>query len=195
MIVPSAHIAAAAQMVSAPVTETWPEPPSPDSRATPPSPSSRPPSGARPSRAWLSPASMPSSHSGTVATSSAAIPDGTLFSPTPTTPLATSSRTPTTPAPIHSASLAGQRRTLRRAIGNRMIPATRFRAAAISSGGIVSTPIRMARYVLPHTTQTISRHTQATKPARRTGRVLSFLPNGLGRLHTHNCQSSSRKIS
>ncbi len=32
-----------------------------------------------------------------------------------------------------------------------MIPATRFRAAAISSGGIVSTPIRMARYVLPQT--------------------------------------------
>jgi hypothetical protein len=33
-----------------------------------------------------------------------------------------------------------------------MAPATRFLAAAISSGGVVSTATRMARYVLPHTT-------------------------------------------
>ncbi|HET9971335.1 MAG TPA: hypothetical protein VFQ68_24080, partial [Streptosporangiaceae bacterium] len=55
-----------------------------------------------------------------------------------------------------------------------MTPARRFLAAAISSGGIVWTPIRMNRYVLPQTTQTISRQAQATKPARRTGPVFSF---------------------
>src|SRR5208282_6251125 len=52
---------------------------------------------------------MPSSHSGTVATSSAASPDGTVFSPTPTTPLATSSRMPTIAQPSHSARV-GQAR-------------------------------------------------------------------------------------
>ena len=51
--------------------------------------------------------------------------------------------------------------------------ATRFRAAAISSGGIVSTPILMNRYVLPHTTHTMSRQTQATRGADRAGPVPS----------------------
>jgi hypothetical protein len=46
----------------------------------------------------------------------------------------------------------GAARRDRRASGNMIIPATRFRTAAISSGGIVSTPTLMARYVLPHTT-------------------------------------------
>ena len=100
---------------------------------------------------------MPSSHSGTVATSSAASPDGTVFSPTPTTPFATSRRTPTIAQPSHSAR-DGQRRCgpsgrpartaarrCRSASGNMIRPATRFRAAAISSGGIVSTPTLMAR--------------------------------------------------
>ena len=93
---------------------------------------------------------MPSSHSGTVATSSAASPDGTVFSPTPTTPLATSSRMPTMAQPSHSRR-DGQRRPsgadrqCRSASGNMIRPATRFLAAAISSGGIVSTPTRMAR--------------------------------------------------
>ena len=36
-------------------------------------------------------------------------------------------------------------RRLRMASGNMISPATRFRAAAISSGGIVSTPTLMAR--------------------------------------------------
>jgi hypothetical protein len=54
-----------------------------------------------------------------------------------------------------------------------MKPATNCRAAAISSGGIVSTPTRMARYVLPHTTYTMSRHTQAARLARRAGDVSS----------------------
>jgi hypothetical protein len=35
----------------------------------------------------------------------------------------------------------------------------RLRAAAMSRGGMVSTPTRMARYVLPHTTHTMSRQT------------------------------------
>jgi hypothetical protein len=48
---------------------------------------------------------MPSSHSGTVAMSSAANPDGTVFSPMPTAPLATSSSTPTIAQPRHSAQL------------------------------------------------------------------------------------------
>ena len=97
---------------------------------------------------------MPSSHSGTVATSSAASPDGTVFSPTPTTPLATSRKTPTIAQPSDSAR-DGQRRASSRAAtaarrprsasGNMIRPATRFRAAAISSGGIVSTPTLMAR--------------------------------------------------
>ena len=97
---------------------------------------------------------MPSSHSGTVATSSAASPDGTVRSPMPTAPLATSSSTPTVAQPIHSARLGQRRRSwpariaLRRApmaAGNMMAPATRFRTAAISSGGMVSTATRMAR--------------------------------------------------
>ena len=125
---------------------------------------------------------MPSSHSGTVATSSAASPDGTVFSPTPTTPLASSSKIPTTAQPTHSARVGqrpsepkgrgadwtvfapsnppqargtsdeGRRRLKapREASGKRCErehdpQATRFRAAAISSGGIVSTPTRMAR--------------------------------------------------
>ena len=98
---------------------------------------------------------MPSSHSGTVATSSAASPDGTVFSPTPTTPLATSSKMPTIAQPSHSARVGQARpavpaarapaRRLRRASGNMARLATRFRAAAISSGGIVSTPTLMAR--------------------------------------------------
>ena len=97
---------------------------------------------------------MPSSHSGTVATSSAASPDGTVFSPTPTTPLATSSRVPTMAQPSHSAR-DGQSRSIRpartaarrlcMASGNMIRPATSCRAAAISSGGMVSTPTRMAR--------------------------------------------------
>ena len=97
---------------------------------------------------------MPSSHSGTVATSSAASPDGTVFSPTPTTPLATSNRTPTMAPPSHSrrdgqtcaarpARTAARR--LRIASGNMITPAIAFRAAASSSGGIVSTPTLMAR--------------------------------------------------
>ena len=36
--------------------------------------------------------------------------------------------------------------------GNRISPAIRYRTPASSSGGIVSTPTRMARYVLPQTT-------------------------------------------
>ena len=91
------------------------------------------------------------SHSGTVATSSAASPDGTVCSPMPTTALATSSSTPTTAQPSHSVR-AGQRRAagaraarLRIATGNMISPATRFRVAAISTGGIVSTATLMAR--------------------------------------------------
>ena len=176
MIVPSAQAAAAPRIVTTPTTEVPPEwPPRPDSSATPASPSASPASCPRPSRAWFSPASMPSSHSGTVATSSAASPDGTVFSPTPTTPLATSSKMPTIAHPAHSARV-GQRRpsepkgsggawteergtsdegrrrlkaTRRRAgdtaRGNMIRPATRFRTAAISSGGMVWTPTLMAR--------------------------------------------------
>jgi len=53
-----------------------------------------------------------------------------------------------------------------------MIPAITFRVAASSSGGIVSTPTRMDRYVLPQTTYTMSRQAQATRLARRAGSVL-----------------------
>ena len=140
---------------------------------------------------------MPSSHSGTVATSSAASPDGTVFSPTPTTPLATSSKTPTIAQPAHSARpgqrhpsepegggaawteersdqgkrrlKAPRRRPGDTASGNMIRPATRFLAAAISSGGIVSTPTLMARYVLPHTSHTMNKDTHAPTLARRTG--------------------------
>jgi len=52
-------------------------------------------------------------------------------------------------------------------------PASSCRAAAISSGGIVSTPTLMARYVLPQTTYTMSRQAQATRLARRAGSVFS----------------------
>ena len=155
MIVPSAQVNAAIKMMTTPVTETRPEPPPrPDRKPTPTRPRTKPASGARPSRAWFSAASMPSSHSGTVATSSAASPEGSRCSPMPTAPLAHSSRMPAVAQPIHSARL-GQRCTawpartaLRRApmaAGNMMAPATRFRAAAISSGGMVSTPTLMAR--------------------------------------------------
>ena len=53
-------------------------------------------------------------------------------------------------------------------------PATRFRAPASSSGGIVSTPTLMARYVLPHTSHTMSRDTHATTLGRRAGPDRSF---------------------
>jgi len=69
----------------------------------------------------------------------------------PTPPFATSSSTPTTAQPSHCVR-AGQRRAAgppaarpRIATGNMISPATRFRVAAISSGGIVSTATLMAR--------------------------------------------------
>jgi hypothetical protein len=52
-------------------------------------------------------------------------------------------------------------------------PATRHRTAAMSSGGIVCTPTLMARYVLPHTTYTMSRQAHATTVARRAAPVFS----------------------
>ena len=81
MIVPVAHAAAEHKMITTPDADTppWP-PPSPDSRPTPASPIASPATGASPSLAWLSTASMPTSHSGTVAMSSAVSPDGTVVS-------------------------------------------------------------------------------------------------------------------
>ena len=106
MIVPRAQVNAAIRMMITPTAEVGPEPPpTPDRKPTPTRPRASPASGARPSRAWFSIASMPSSHSGTVATSSAASPEGTVCSPMPTAPLATSSRTPTIAHPVHSARL------------------------------------------------------------------------------------------
>ena len=99
---------------------------------------------------------MPSSHSGTVATSSAASPDGTVFSPMPTSAVGHQQQhaddraappfRPAGPRTTRSRPAArAAARWLRSASGNMIRPATRFRAAAISSGGIVSTPTRMAR--------------------------------------------------
>ena len=160
MIVPRAQAAAADKMITTPEAETPTlPPPRPDSRPTPASPMTSPVTGASPSRAWFSTASMPSSHSGTVAMSSAASPDGTVCSATHTAPLAPSSRTPTMAQPSHSprpgqypaarpiwspfasaAALAS-----RIATGNMIRPAIRNRTDASTSGGIVSSPTLMAR--------------------------------------------------
>ena len=71
--------------------------PSPASRATPARPTMTPAHGSQPIQRRVSAASRTSSHSGTVATSSDAKPDGTVRSPTDSAPLPpSSSRIPTT---------------------------------------------------------------------------------------------------
>jgi len=150
--VPSAQATAAHRQVTTPATATEPVI-VPDSSPTPASPMASPRAGFAPNRARFTAASMISSHSGTVAISSDASPDGTVRSATDSAPLAPSSSAPTSAQPSHCARLG---RSPRRASGNRISPATRYLVPAISSGGRLSTATRIAKYVLPHTTQTTS---------------------------------------
>ena len=53
-------------------------------------------------------------------------------------------------------------------------PAITNRTAARTSGGIVSSPTLMARYVLPQTTHTMSNATHARRLTRRTTSVFSI---------------------
>ena len=92
-------------------------------------------------------------HSGIEATSSAARPDGTVFSATEMTALAPGSISPTKPADSSSARVGRQTEAPRRQarIGSRISPTAMKRVPAPSSGGIVSTISAIARYVEPQT--------------------------------------------
>jgi hypothetical protein len=87
------------------------------------------------------------------ATSSAARPDGTVFSATLMTALAPGSIKPTKPAASSSARVGLKTESPRRQarIGSRISPTIAKRNPAPSSGGIVSTISAMARYVDPQT--------------------------------------------
>ena len=156
-IVPSAQDAAANRQTTTPATDT--EPPAdpdklcPNNSATPASPTSSPSTGAKPRRTRFSPASKPSSHSGTVAISSDASPDGTVRSAYDSAAFAPSISRPTIAHPSHCARLGLPPLIT---TGNMIAPAIRKRPPAISGGGSVSTATRIARYVLPQTTQTMS---------------------------------------
>ena len=93
---------------------------------------------------------------GTVAMSSAAIPDGTYNSAQHTRPLPPSSmNVPITAADFHCAAVGrGVPRKRTKAYIN--APATRKRTAAIRNGGSVSTAKRIASYVEPHTRYTVA---------------------------------------
>ena len=91
--------------------------------------------------------------SGIEATSSAANPDGTVFSATEITALAPGSIRPTKPAASNSPREGRKTPSpFRHArIGSRITPTITNRKPAPSSGGIVSTIRAMARYVEPQT--------------------------------------------
>ena len=108
---------------------------------------------------------------GTVAISSAVRPAGRVCSAYEAAPFPNaSSIVPTTAMPSHCArrgrSVArSSAPPPRRAMGNSTAPAIRYRIAAMASGGMLSTPTRIATYVEPHTTQTTSRQAQAVAAA------------------------------
>ena len=79
--------------------------------------------------------------------------DGTSCSATETTALAPGSSSPTMPAPASCARVGLTAATPRLTASTATItaPASPKRAPAPSSGGIVSTRIRIARYVDPQT--------------------------------------------
>ena len=150
---PTDQEAAAATTVNAPTSGTASEPPpGSTSRTRPTKPSVTPANVQSGGRSPVAERNSTTS-SGTVATSSAAIPDGTA---TPGGPDSASTTRPLPPASRSTPTSAAEpscRRSTRSAPGPRRSrsttartrPATANRRAADSSGGSVSTAIRMAR--------------------------------------------------
>ena len=105
-------------------------------------------------------------NTGTTATRSAAIPDGTRCSAQLTAPLPPSSnRAPLINPTRHSTRFGHAAPSRKRAHNSTISPARTNRALAISSGGSVCTAKRMARYVEPQMTYT------AAKAAIRRARI------------------------
>ncbi len=100
---------------------------------------------------------------GTIATSRAAIPDGTVCSPQATMPIPPPrSRAPTIALSRHSRRLGAWNERPPRATDqvSRISPASTKRIAAMRNGGIVSTAIAIPRYVEPQTTYSTSMPSQ-----------------------------------
>src|SRR6185312_11375647 len=91
-MVPEAQLTLAARMITTPTTDTAPRPPwldppnSPDRKPTPTAPATSPAVAIRPILVPVTTRSMRMSHNGTVASSRAASPDGTVRSATDTPP-------------------------------------------------------------------------------------------------------------
>ena len=90
------------------------------------------------------------SHNDTVATSNAAMPDGTRSSAQLKPPLLThSSNTPVTAA-VRQCAAVGRIPVFHRKMGYRISPTRECRTAAIANGGNDSIAIRIPMYVEPH---------------------------------------------
>ena len=151
---PHAQASAAPSASSAPTRSIDP-PLGPTSSATPPSPTTSPTMPLQASRRPLSTRSNTAIQSGIVATSSAATPESMRSSESATPPFPPRSNAPPTIAaasqwrPVGPSPARSPRRTENQ---YRTAPATRNRAADMSSGGIVSIATMIPRYVEPQTT-------------------------------------------
>ena len=102
---------------------------------------------------------MPTIQKGDAATSTAVNPLGTVCSAQTTAPLPTPTRRVPTIASVGHDDTAGSRSPRAVRIASSSEPAAIQRQAGMSSGGMVSRAIRMARYVVPQT-----RHTTTHAP-------------------------------
>src|SRR5882724_10910528 len=160
---PQAHASEAIISTAAPRGSTRSEPPrcaGPTSSARPANPISSPvvtlatgriPPGRSQSKI--------TSHSDTVATSSAAIPDGTVCSAQLTPPFPTNSNMKPVTAAVHQCAFVGRIPVFRWKIAYSAAPAIRWRIPASTNGGNDSIPTRIAKYVEPQTTYTAAKAT------------------------------------
>jgi hypothetical protein len=133
--------------------------------ATPASPTAIPATASRGNRSPRNTRPRTATQTGIIAISSAAIPEGTVCSPHATRPIPPPRRrAPTTNMSRHSRpdGHAKPRPSRRIDQAKRARPAVRNRVAAMVNGGIVSTAIRMPRYVDPQTTYRTSSPNQSS---------------------------------
>jgi hypothetical protein len=93
-------------------------------------------------------------HKDTVATSKAVTPDGTVFSARQTPPLPMKSSRKPVINDIRQCDAVGRTPVFHRSTGYSKRPVSKCREPASKSGGKDSIPIRIAKYVEPHTIYT-----------------------------------------
>src|SRR5882724_9588026 len=155
---PQAHASEATIRTPAPRRSTRSEPP----RCAGPTSSTSPPNPSRSPNVTLATGRIPpgrsqskiTSHNDTVATKSAAIPEGTVCSAQLTPPFPINSSIKPVTAAVHQCAPVGRIPVFRRKTAYSTSPAVTWRIPAKMNGGNDSIPTRIAKYVEPQTTYT-----------------------------------------